>query len=327
MGQKRTTAEYIKIANSVHNNKYDYSKTVYKKSTKKIIIICPKHGEFKQEAQSHLQGTGCFQCSYDYNRITLDKFIKESKKIHGDKYDYSLIKDEMLLNSKSEVPIRCKKHNYIFQCSYNGHTHGNRGCVKCGTENTRNLNRKPKDQFIKESIEKHGDKYDYSKVNYINSKTNVCLVCKKHGNFLIIPANHLHSLGGCPICRESKGELLIEKYLNNNNIIFERQKTFNDLKSRKNKKYYLRYDFYIPEKNLLLEYDGLQHSYKKSKFFYKGNTINDKIKTKYAIKNNIKLERISYKQKKQIINILDNIFLNKYVMEMQSDRLLTAIGV
>ena len=88
--RKLTTEEFIKKAKEIHRDKYDYSKAEYSGSKIKICIICPKHGEFWQIPNAHLNGQGCPECS-NTKKLTTEEFIKRAKKIHGDKYDYSKV--------------------------------------------------------------------------------------------------------------------------------------------------------------------------------------------------------------------------------------------
>ena len=89
-----------------------------------------------------------------------------------------------------------------------------------------------------------GDKYDYSKVDYINSKTKVCIICPTHGEFWKIPANHLQGQG-CPFCKESKLEHKVNEILKSKNIVFEQQKRFDWLGRQS-------LDFYLPEYNIAI---------------------------------------------------------------------------
>jgi hypothetical protein len=88
-----TLEEFIERSNEIHNNEYDYSKVEYINQRCKVIIICKEHGEFEQEAGSHLQGCGCSKCSDerggDAHRLTREKFLQKSIEIHGDRYIYS----------------------------------------------------------------------------------------------------------------------------------------------------------------------------------------------------------------------------------------------
>ena len=112
-----------------------------------------------------------------------------------------------------------------------------------------------KDTFIKRAREIHGVKYDYSKVEYVNAQTKVCIICPEHGEFWQKPYSHISSRRGCPVCKESKLEREVYLFLTENKIVFERQKTFDWLKNSGN----LFLDFFLPEQNLAIECQGEQH--------------------------------------------------------------------
>lgn len=191
--KKLTTEQYIEKAKEKHNNKYCYSKVKYKISTSKIIIICPLHGEFLQEANSHLRGIGCSKCSKSY-RPTNIEFINKSNAIHNNVYDYSRVRYK---NSHSKVEIICQIHGIFNQTPCN-HLNGH-GCNKCGYENAKEKTRKEKDKFINDCKIIHNNKYDYSLVEYINAKKKVKIICQIHGVFNQIPDGHLNG-NGCPKC-------------------------------------------------------------------------------------------------------------------------------
>jgi superfamily II DNA or RNA helicase len=186
-GRNRTTEEFIKEAKKVHGNKYDYSKTKYKGSHTKMTFICPIHGEFKQIRNDHLKGHGCPKC-LGKNKTT-EEFITQAKKIHGDKYDYSKVK---YINSQKKVIIICLKHGEFKQAP-NKHLQ-NRGCERC----VRRVMNSTAD-FIKEAKKIHGNKYDYSKVMYVNSQTKITIICKEHGEFKQIANSHILGMG-CRKC-------------------------------------------------------------------------------------------------------------------------------
>ena len=105
--------------------------------------------------------------------------------------------------------------------------------------------------FLKKSKKIHLDKYDYSKVEYINSSTKIKIICPSHGEFSQTPHNHLIQKNGCPICKESKGERKISTLLKKYNIEYEREYIFDNCKNI-NK---LPFDFYLPDHNICKEYD------------------------------------------------------------------------
>jgi hypothetical protein len=193
-GVKSNTEEFIEKAIKIHGDKYDYSKVNYNNCHTNIIIICKKHGEFEQSPNNHLRGANCQICVGNYKSYT-EEFIEKARKLHGDKYDYSKVD---YINNHTKVIIICKEHNE-FEQTPQSHLSGS-GCTQCGIismKEKQSLNNK---QFIERAIEIHGDKYDYSKVDYINAKEKVIIICKKHNNkFKQDPDSHLHGTG-CPIC-------------------------------------------------------------------------------------------------------------------------------
>ena len=200
---KRLTEEEFKMrSEKVHNGKYDYSKVNYINSRTPVCIICPEHGEFWQKPQSHLSGHGCKLCAIKAvarngaktKTYTTEKFIELAKKVHGNKYDYSKVK---YVNSKEKVCIICPVHGEFWQMP-NKHLSGY-GCKLCGYEKVAKENTTSKEEFIKKSIKKWGNKYDYSKVEYANNSTKVCIICPEHGEFWQTPGNHLY-FEGCPYC-------------------------------------------------------------------------------------------------------------------------------
>ena len=199
---KKTTEEFIHEARKKHGNKYDYSKVNYANNATKICIICPEHGEFWQEANNHLRGQGCPKCGLENSRekqaSTKEEFIKKAREKHGDKYDYSKVE---YINAHTKVCIICPQHGEFWQLPLN-HLSG-RGCSKCYADKTRKRLTSTIENFIKKAREKHGDKYDYSKVKYVNCMTKVCIICPEHGEFWQRPNSHL-SGHGCPKCKRNQ---------------------------------------------------------------------------------------------------------------------------
>lgn len=285
--------QFIKKSNSIHNNFYDYSLVKYKNNKNKVQIICPIHGMFEQTPQNHTQGQGCKKCSLNRNsklfRKSIPQLLNEFNQIHLNKYDYSLVKYK---NSITRVKIICEKHGTFTQKPQK-HLMG-RGCPICGIITCSNKNRFTTEEFIIKAKEIHGDRYDYSLVEYEIANKKVKIICKKHGLFTQTPSKHLFCSRGCPICKASKGELKVFNYLKKHKISFESQYSFKDCKNIQ----ILYFDFYLPEQNLCVEYDGIQH-FKPIKQFggndgFKSNQLRDKIKNDYCNENDIKLLRIKY---------------------------------
>lgn len=209
---------FIDKSNKVHNNFYDYSKIEYVNSTTKVCIICPIHGEFWQTPQAHARGNKCPKCANikrgDAFRSNGDDFIKRAIEIHGDQYDYSKVEYR---NSNEKVCIICKEHGEFWMTPMN-HLLG-QGCPKCSG---RGLNT---EEIIEMFKKKHGDKYDYSKVEYVRMHDKVCIICPTHGEFWQTPSKHL--LGqGCPKCGIDKRSL--EKNIGQDEFIIRCKEIYGD---------------------------------------------------------------------------------------------------
>lgn len=131
MPKKLTTEEFIEKATKIHSNKFNYNKTIYTGSKNKLIITCPVHGDFEQEATSHLQGADCLKCVNKNQTKTTEDFIKDAKKVHGNIYKYSKTKYK---NKRSKVIITCRKHGDFEQVASN-HLSG-KICKLCSNEIT-----------------------------------------------------------------------------------------------------------------------------------------------------------------------------------------------
>lgn len=219
-----------------------------------------------------------------YPKKSTEQFIYQANKTHNNKYDYSKVN---YINTDIKVTIICQEHGEFEQVPY--HHLSGRGCPKCYGNSKSN-----KEDFLKKVNIIHNNKYDYSKVDYINAYTKITIICPKHGDFNQRPTNHL-SGNGCPICRTSKGELKIKKFLEDNNIEFIPQKTFDDCKGKKK---CLPFDFFLPKYNLCIEYQGKQH-YEVNKYWggeenFKETQTTDIIKSDYCYLKGIELLQITY---------------------------------
>lgn len=188
MPAKVTTSEFIERAKAVHGDKYDYSKTFITSMVKNTTITCPIHGDFETRAANHLLGVGCSECSGN-KKLTTESFIKKAHLVHGDRYDYSKVN---YVGAKTKVVIICKEHGEFEQEPTN-HLMGS-GCIKCA-----GICKSNTVEFITRAKLVHGDKYDYSKVNYSTTNEKVSIVCSTHGEFKQTPYGHLSGLG-CKKC-------------------------------------------------------------------------------------------------------------------------------
>ena len=291
---KLTQKEFIDKCKIIHHFKYDYSKVDYINTETKVCIICPEHGEFWQTPHSHLQGADCPFCK-GCIKLTQEEFVKRAKQIHGNKYDYS----KSIYNSyETKVCIICPEHGEFWQTPHS-HLQG-QGCPYC------NGLYKTTGQIITEFREIHKDKYDYSKVDYINTETKVCIICPEHGEFWQTPHSHLQGQG-CPYCNESKLEKEINLFLTENDLVFKRQKTFEWLKDKSN----LYLDFYLPDYNIAIECQGIQH-FKPIEYFggiemFQRQQYLDYLKYHLCADHNIKIFYYSKVKLPYFQNIEDNI--------------------
>lgn len=238
--KSRVTLEsFIERANEVHEYKYDYSKVEYINTHTKVCIICPEHGEFWQTPVNHLQGHPCPACS-NRKRMTMEEFVERANKIHKNKYDYSKI---TYVNTHTKVCIICPDHGEFWETPYRHLL--SHGCTMCSGYRSLSI-----DEFIQKAKGVHGSRYDYSKVEYVNNSTKVCIICPEHGEFWQTPGSHLQG-HGCPVCKKSKLELEVMNEFPN----FITQQKFDWLKNQSA----MSLDFYIPDKNIAIECQGEQH--------------------------------------------------------------------
>jgi hypothetical protein len=193
MAKKLTQEEFIERSNRIHNNKYDYSLVEYMNISTKVKIVCPKHDEFLQQPRMHLKGQSCSKCYFEHRKSNAEEFSQKSNIIHNNKYNYSKVN---YITSKKKVIIICPEHEEFLQKPHD-HLNG-QGCPYC-TVDDRKLNT---EEFTQKSKKVHTEKYDYSKVIYIDTRTPVVIICSEHGEFLQKPTIHL-SGSGCQSCAKS----------------------------------------------------------------------------------------------------------------------------
>jgi very-short-patch-repair endonuclease len=295
--KKLTTSEFIKRASQIHNHKFDYSLVEYKDAQSKVTIICPNGHTFEQKACDHLNGRGCKFCHYDktssINKITLDEVKFRLYQKYGEKFQYDFTNFRTL---ESKIKCTCLIHGE-FEIRVSGLLK-NKNCWKCkGTQPQKgDLN-----WFLEKSKQIHNGYYDYSKSIYTTGKNKLIIICPIHGEFLQSASAHM-SGQGCPSCKMSKGEKLIRSWLLRNKINFKPQHNFDDFKRR-------YYDFYLPDYNICIEYDGELHYMSPKRLGgeekLKQRQLIDKIKTEYCKRNNIKLIRIPYFEINNINTILE----------------------
>ncbi len=308
------TDKFIEKAKTIHGNKYYYSKTVYVKVMEKVIITCNIHGDFTLRPNDHLNGQGCKKCGHNRRakgrKLTTQSYITKAIKIHGNAYSYD---SAVYVSSKAKISITCHVHG-DFEQRPDAHLLG-QGCPKCKSDTLSSKFRSTIEEFIRKANEVHGHAYVYSNTNYVNAKTPALITCKEHGDFEQTPNAHLEGKG-CKLCSSSIGEKLIKECLEDLSVPYKPEKTYDDLLSPLGG--HLRYDFHIPDYNLLIEYDGIQHfeptdfsgklseSQKLEKF--EQTQLHDKLKDNYASVNGVYLIRIPYTSKDDV-----RIIIKQYI--------------
>jgi very-short-patch-repair endonuclease len=281
---KKTTEEFIKEAKEVWGDKYDYSLVKYNNALKKVKIIYD-NVIFEQSPISHLRGQ-----SPELN-MNIDWFIKRSKDKWGDKYDYSLVEYK---NCKSKVKIIYNETGEVFEQTPESHLyHAPQKLSK----------KKTTIEFIKQAIEKHGDKYLYDKVDYHSNQRKIIITCKRHGNYLQNPLSHL--LHGCKKCGiEDRNRKYKPKYTNEE-FIYNAKSKWGD-----------KYDYSLVEyKNsktkIKIIYDGIiyeqtpcSHLKYPPERYINTNIFLIKAKQKWGDKYDYTL--VEYKSTKSLIKIIYN---------------------
>lgn len=215
MAKLSNKEDFIKKSKLVHGEYFNYSKVEYVNNNTKVIINCPVHGDFEQIPRSHTFGIGCKLCKFDSYKHTQKDIVKEFSKVHGNQYDYSLVKYN---NSHQKVDIICLEHG-IFKQTPEKHKRGH-GCRKCNI-------RFSLDKVLEHFKLTHGDRYDYSHVKYISDNIKIKIICREHGLFEQTPSNHKKNKG-CPRCDKSfklNQEDVITQFKNTHGDKFDYSKT------------------------------------------------------------------------------------------------------
>lgn len=310
---------YLDQLNKVFKGKYEIEKVIIN-SGDNIEVFCESHGYFKKDFTSLKRGHGCPTCikftKKSGTKKDTESFIFLSKDTHKDWFNYS---NTNYVDSKTKVNLTCNRCGYNFDQLPRINLSG-KGCPNCWTHR----NRLPKynSRNTLEDIEERckvffEDTLDFSNSESKTSNEKITVFCKKCNNNFDQYTGHLIRGVGCQICsrseKQSKPEKLIESILKENNIKYECEKSFEGC-SHKNK---LRFDFYLPELNTCIEYQGEQH-YNPISIFggedaLKKQIIKDQVKRKYCTENNIKLLEVSYKD--NIQKVLTAEYFTNYKIE------------
>ena len=183
-----TTEEFLNRVISIHGDRYDYSKVQYFNSHTKVEVICKIHGAFLSLPHNLIKGRGCSMCAGN-RKLTTESFLEKARAKHGNKYDYSKVFSP---TSHKMIVVTCSEHGDFHQTAYH-HLRGS-GCPRCS-----DYSRLDNKDFIQRAKKIHGNRYDYSKVAYKNSREKVIIICPEHGRFQQNPSHH-NSGSGCPQC-------------------------------------------------------------------------------------------------------------------------------
>lgn len=230
--------------------------------------------------------------SASWNLITNDEFLIKLSKVNSD-----IEPLEKYINTATPILMRCRKCGHVWPVRPHNVLHGH-GCPVCA-----GVIRYTQETFVAKIAEVNPDIEVVGKYNGMRER--ILCRCKIDGTTWNPLALHLVQGGGCPTCKESRGEREIRKYLESNNIVFLPQHKFDDCRNIRP----LPFDFYIQKYNTCIEYDGQQHFSSISIFGgeeqFKQTQINDNIKNCYCAEHNIKLVRIPYWDVNNIANILN----------------------
>lgn len=230
--KNRTSSKsrFIEQAKFRYGDKYNYDNVIYINNSIEVSIYCNScQSFFTQTPNYHLNHGNCVNCG-PFRRLTKDIFVRESNKVHVNKYDYSKVEFK---RSNIKVLIICNNCNNEFWQTPCNHMTGH-GCYVCSRKSTANKLKLTNEQYIEICKEKHGNRYDYSKTHYINSKTKVLIICRACKEEFL-QNSYKHSNGqGCPKC----------------NFIFDKGKYY----STKMHKYF-KYDSGW-EKEKMIQYDS-----------------------------------------------------------------------
>lgn len=280
---------------------YELLETEYINNNTKMAYICPRHRDKGVQYIKYgtlSQGSGCKYCGVEKSANTQSLDFETVKKAFEER-GYELLETEYI-NSKTKMAYICNKHKEegVQYITYNSLRRG-KGCKYCAIERRVDAQRLGFKDVVR-AFEKEGLTLISTENDYKNTHSKLKYICPNHPNVVQEATyNNVSNGHGCRLCKESKGEKAIDSYLKKHNIQYTREQKFEDCKHKRP----LPFDFYLPQLNVVIEFDGEQHynplsfggkDEKKVKDNFKKTQTRDAIKTKYCADNNIKLIRIPY---------------------------------
>jgi hypothetical protein len=244
-------------------------------------------------------------------KLTRDVFIRRAVEIHRGRYDYAKVPAEFHDGISTRIQVNCSTHGE-FSTQINWHLLDKAGCAKCAKNAPMTQER-----FLVRAQEKHGDSYDYSHLAVTSVSENITLECTKHGPFSLTVKRHIDTGTGCKMCTPpSRGEERIVRLLDSLGQMYKREHKFadciNPLTGR-----LLRYDFWLPEHNLLIEFHGKQHyiisnfsttrtpeKQREAEIQFAASIARDEVKKKYADLRGYRLLVIKYTEINDVERII-----------------------
>lgn len=302
---KKSFADFISAAHKIWKGFYQYEMIGNYVNTKEknIKAKCPIHGYFLTSYSNHINSKrGCRECGINkrgfHRRLTKENALLKLKEALKLKPELSEVKIEGIYRNSfhKNVIVTCKEHGE-YKTSLNSVIHQKSGCPTCAKVTRENFaanNRNGFKKFIDNASRIHQNKYSYRLIGeYRNGRTlNIIVSCREHGDFATSYNRHITNKNGCSKCAKaakmSKGERELSEFFRINKITYEQEWNPPGLKGISNRK--LWFDFYLPEKNAVVEFHGGQHNkIGIGKLSGLLSTIkNDLLKEKFAWKKGIK---------------------------------------
>jgi len=288
------------------------------KPTDNITAVCRKHGEITHDAMWWYHGNGCEYC---HGKWYAPHWKDYARRVHGDKYEYV---GDAPVKRADNIHYICSTHGLQEQ-KYRVHVDLGCGCPKCANYPNKKSPLERCQEWIAKCIEKYGeDRYDYSRAHedYVNNDSLVWIRCCIHNHwFKTTPDNNLRTVNGsCPICSteftETHGEAEIHRWLLKHGITnFKQDEVTLPNENPKCKRQYLRPDFWLPDYNLFIEYNGEQHYEDVDYFFnddftFEDQQIRDQTLRDYCQRHGHSLLEIPYWDFQRIGEILTDELLN-----------------
>lgn len=295
----KTTPEFIEEARRKHGDKFDYWQVDYVNAKTHVRIRCPEHGEFDQLPDVHLKGSGCPKCRYvqaaRHRATPFAQVLAAFRQRHGNRYDYGQVQ---YVNLSRKITILCPQHGPFEQRPY-CHAAGH-GCPRCKYEGFSAAQRLTLAEILHRFAKVHGDRYDYRHVTSVrNVLCKPLILCRQHGPFRQSVLKHAAGQG-CPACRESHGERRVRFALEEMGLPYVREMRFSSCRDQKP----LPFDFFVPSRRYLIEYDGPQHYVPSARYDLATIRRHDAIKDAWALNRGFSLIRIPYGRFRDIPDIL-----------------------